>query len=96
MGTDTTAGSRRTNWFANRSLTTKLLASVLLAFLTTGVVLAVALSRMATLRDSAQQIQAQAITPMLNITEIRRAYLQSRIDSLTDQTLPRTPAARCS
>ncbi|GAA1807489.1 methyl-accepting chemotaxis protein [Planosporangium flavigriseum] len=86
MGTDT-ARRGRTNWFADRSLTTKLLASVLVACLTTGVVLAVALVRMASLRDSAQQIQTQAITPMLHITEIRRAYLQARIDSLADQTL---------
>jgi hypothetical protein len=44
MGTDTTARSGRTNWFADRSLTTKLLASVLVACLTTGVVLADALA----------------------------------------------------
>jgi methyl-accepting chemotaxis protein len=87
LGTDTTARSGRTNWFADRSLTTKLLASVLVACLTTGVVLAVALARMATLRDSAKQIQTEAITPILNINEIRRAYLQSRVDSLADQTL---------
>jgi methyl-accepting chemotaxis protein len=36
---------------------------------------------------SARQIQTEAIAPMLDINEIRRAYLQARIDSLADQTL---------
>ncbi|GII26471.1 methyl-accepting chemotaxis protein [Planosporangium mesophilum] len=87
MGTDSTTAGGRSNWFADRSLTTKLLASVLVACLTTGVVLAVALARMATLRDSAEQIQSQAIVPILNASEIRRSYIQARVDSLADQTL---------
>ncbi|MGC9669096.1 methyl-accepting chemotaxis protein [Planosporangium sp. 12N6] len=87
MAIDTTAGKERTNWFADRSVTTKILASLLVACLTTGLVLAVALARMATLRDSAQQIRDGAITPIVNLSEIRRAFLQTRVDSLADQTM---------
>ncbi|NJC72818.1 methyl-accepting chemotaxis protein [Planosporangium thailandense] len=87
MGTDTSPGRRRTNWFVDQSLTTKFFASVLVACLTTGVVLIVSLIHMATLRDSARQIQTEAISPMLKVSEVRRAYLQSRVDSLADQTL---------
>ncbi|SDZ30250.1 methyl-accepting chemotaxis protein [Micromonospora pattaloongensis] len=87
MGTDTTARRRGISWFADRSLTTKLLASVLVACLTTGVVLAVALFRMATLRDSAREIQTKAITPIVNLNVIRQAYLQAQVDSLAGQTL---------
>jgi methyl-accepting chemotaxis protein len=50
------------------------------------------LTRLAALEQRSQDIQGQALVPSMQLAEIRRAFLQTRVDALADELLPKTGA----
>ncbi len=51
----------------------------------------VALRELAGLEQRSAEIHSEALVPSMQLAEIRRAYLQTRVDALADELLPKGP-----
>jgi methyl-accepting chemotaxis protein len=71
-------------------LRVKVLATVAVACVVALVVGVVALVQLAALQQRAQDIKTGALVPSNQIGEVRRAFLQTRIDALADELLPKS------
>ena len=71
-------------------LRAKVLTTVALACLIALLIGVLGLVQLGALQQRAQQIETQALVPSNQIAEIRRAFLQTRIDALADELLPKT------
>jgi methyl-accepting chemotaxis protein len=71
----------------DRSVAVKVLAAVTAACLGILVITFTATVHLGTLRDSARGMNTRAVAPMKALDEVRRAYLQTRIDALADELL---------
>jgi methyl-accepting chemotaxis protein len=79
-------------------LRVKVLTAVALACLVALLVGVLGLVQLGALQQRSQEIKTQALVPSNQIAEVRRAFLQTRIDALADEMLPRprprTPRTR--
>jgi len=70
----------------------KILATVSLACVVALVVGLVSLAQLSALEQRTQEVQAEALVPASQLAAVRRAFLQTRIDALADETLPKASA----
>ena len=68
----------------------RILAGVVVACLGMALVAAIGLTQMAHLRTGEQVLNTQAVAPSVRLDELRRAYLQTRIDALADEWIADT------
>src|SRR4051794_31391665 len=73
-------------------LRVKVLTAVGLACVVALLVGIVGLVQLGELQQRSRQIQSDALVPSTQIAEVRRAFLQTRIDALADELLPKTGA----
>src|SRR3954447_15112911 len=73
-------------------LRVKVLTPVGLACVVALLVGIVGLVQLGELQQRSRQIQSDALVPSTQIAEVRRAFLQTRIDALADELLPKTGA----
>src|SRR3954466_6912269 len=71
-------------------LRVKVLTAVGLACVVALLVGIVALVQLGELQQRSRQIQSDALVPSTQIAEVRRAFMQTRIDALADELLPKT------
>ena len=71
----------------NRSVMVKVLSGAVVAGLGMLVITWVAAQHLGELRDSGVRLEKQVVSPMAGLDEVRRAYLQTRVDALADETL---------
>src|SRR5690242_7797459 len=69
----------------------KVLAAVALACAVALLIGVLGLAQLGSLQQRAQQIKTDALVPSNQIAEVRRAFLQTRIDALADELLPKKP-----
>ena len=79
------SGLRSMRWFDNRRLRTKVLTVSLLGVLLAGTVGQLAVVQMGKIADQAAAIETEGIQPIGHVNSVREAFLQTRIDSLSDQ-----------
>ncbi len=72
---------------ANLPVWVKIASGVVAACVGMTVIAGVAIMHMAELRDGQQTIEKSAVEPLVRFDEVRRAYLQTRIDALADEWL---------
>ena len=75
---------RPRNLLTDRPVAVKVLAAVLVAGLGMVVVVATALLRLTDLRDGQRALRHDVLTPMTRIDDVRRIYLRTGSDALTD------------
>src|SRR3954468_9874906 len=73
-------------------LRVKVLTAVALACLVALRVGVLGLVQLGALQQRSQEIKTQALVPSNQIAEVRRAFLQTRIDALADELLPKSGA----
>jgi methyl-accepting chemotaxis protein len=76
----------------DRSIRTKILAAVLLGVLSSVLVGAFAIDSLAALNAGTQRVRTDAMVPREQLSELRRAILQTRIDALADELLATSDA----
>ncbi|HEX2894304.1 MAG TPA: methyl-accepting chemotaxis protein [Marmoricola sp.] len=72
-------------FLADRSVRTKILSGVIAACLGMTVITWVAISGLSSLHAGQERMQAEAVVPLTKFDEVRRAYLQTRVDALADE-----------
>jgi methyl-accepting chemotaxis protein len=87
QSTTTPSSSRVPALLGDRSIRTKILAAVLLGVLTSVTVGGFALQSLGALNSGTQAVRTNAMQPREQLAEIRRAFLQTRIDALADEML---------
>jgi methyl-accepting chemotaxis protein len=70
----------------------KILAAVSLACVVALVVGLVSLARLSDLEQRTQEVNVEALAPASQLAAVRRAFLQTRIDALADEVLPKATA----
>src|SRR4051812_35764567 len=70
----------------------KVLTAVATACVVALVVGLVALAQLSNLEQRTQEVQAEALVPASQLAAVRRAFLQTRIDALADELLPKASA----
>jgi methyl-accepting chemotaxis protein len=75
---------------ADRPVWVKIVSGVVAACLGIAVISVVAVTRFADLRDGQEALHASAVQPLVRFDEVRRAYLQTRVDALADEWLAET------
>ena len=78
--------------FLSLSLRLKVLSAVALACAVALLIGVLSLTRLAALEQRSRDIDRQALVPSMQLAEIRRAFLQTRVDALADELLPKTGA----
>jgi len=78
-------GSGRGRLWRDRPVAVKVTAVVAVACMGMLVIAFSAMVHMGQLRDSAAAMNSRAVEPMKALDEVRRAYLQSRVDALADE-----------
>src|SRR3954462_8851123 len=73
-------------------LRVKVLTAVGLACVVAVLVGIVGLVQLGELQQRSREIQSDALVPSNQIAEVRRSFLQTRIDALADEMLPKTGA----
>ncbi len=73
------------------SLRVKVLTAVALACVVALTVGLLAIRQLAVAAERAEQVHTEALVPSMQLAEIRRAYLQTRVDALADELLPKGP-----
>ncbi|GAA2665039.1 MULTISPECIES: methyl-accepting chemotaxis protein [Actinosynnema] len=68
----------------------KILSGVAVAVLGMVVITGVAVGQMTSLRDGQEQLNSEAVVPLAKFDEVRRAYLQTRVDALADEWVATT------
>ena len=82
----TKAGPRGAMTFvADRPVWVKIVSGVVAAILGMTVITWVAISGLGTMRHGQQQLNTAAVQPLTHFNEVRRAYLQTRVDALADE-----------
>src|SRR5664280_2207482 len=71
----------------DRPVAVKVLSAVTVACLGMLVIAFTATFHLGQLRDSARAMNVQAVVPLNRMDEVRRAYLQTRVDALADELL---------
>ncbi|MGN6132548.1 MAG: methyl-accepting chemotaxis protein [Nocardioidaceae bacterium] len=74
-----------TGWFDDRRLRTKLLGLALLGMLVAAVVGQMAVTKMADIDRNAQAIQTNGLDVTVDLLDVRKNFLQTRIDGLSDE-----------
>ena len=69
----------------DRSVAVKVLGAVLTACLGMLVIATTSMIHLGQLRDSARAMDTRAVAPMRALDQVRRAYLQTRVDALADE-----------
>jgi methyl-accepting chemotaxis protein len=83
---ETTPGrGRLLGLWRDRPLVVKILAIAALMAVGMVAIVLVADSHLGQLRDGAARLKTQAVTPMRALDEVRRSYLQTRVDALADE-----------
>lgn len=72
-------------WFDNRRMRAKILIVGLLGLLVAGLVGAQAVAQMGAIADDAAAIQKEGLEPVEHINDVRRQFLQTRVDGLADE-----------
>ncbi|WP_232806763.1 methyl-accepting chemotaxis protein [Geodermatophilus chilensis] len=72
-------------------LRVKVLTAVAVACVVALTIGLVALRELAALERRSAEIHSEALVPSMHLAEIRRAYLQTRVDALADELLPKGP-----
>jgi methyl-accepting chemotaxis protein len=70
----------------------KVLTAVAIACVVALVVGLVALAQLSNLEQHTQEVQAEALVPSSQLAAVRRAFLQTRVDALADEMLPKSSA----
>jgi methyl-accepting chemotaxis protein len=78
--------------FLSLPLRVKVLSAVALSCAVALLIGVLGLSRLAALEQRSRDIDSQALVPSMQLAEIRRAFLQTRVDALADELLPKTGA----
>src|SRR5919202_4464458 len=78
--------------FSSLPLRVKVLSAVALSCAVALLVGVLGLTRLAALQQRSQDIESQSLVPSMQLAEIRRAFLQTRVDALADELLPKTGA----
>ena len=73
------------SFWRNRPVALKISAVALIACLGMLVIAAASLSHLSQMRDSARAMNDRAVVPLTALDQVRRAYLQTRIDALADE-----------
>ncbi|MDP9406398.1 MAG: methyl-accepting chemotaxis protein, partial [Actinomycetota bacterium] len=81
---------RRSSWVQDRPVGTKVLAGVLVASAVAVGVGGLSVHSLGRLHERAVEIQDEALVPTAQLADVRRAFLQTRIDALADELLPKT------
>jgi methyl-accepting chemotaxis protein len=74
-------------------LRAKVLTAVAVALLVAVVVGAVSLAQLGTLAQRSRDVNVQALVPARQLADLRRTFLQTRIDALADELIPGTSDA---
>jgi methyl-accepting chemotaxis protein len=72
-------------------LRVKMLTAVVVACVVALTVGLLALGELAELERRSEEVNSEALVPSMQLAEIRRAYLQTRVDALADELLPKGP-----
>jgi methyl-accepting chemotaxis protein len=88
-----TTGRRAWSFFDDRPVAMKIAAAVLVALLATLLVAMVGIGRTSSLRDATQAIRDQGLGSANEVANLRRGFLQTRLDALADETLATSDAA---
>ncbi|SDO03064.1 methyl-accepting chemotaxis protein [Geodermatophilus sp. DSM 45219] len=72
-------------------LRVKVLTAVAVACVVALTVGLLALRQVADVAERAEEVHTEALDPSMQLAEIRRAYLQTRVDALADELLPKGP-----
>jgi methyl-accepting chemotaxis protein len=72
-------------------LRVKVLTSVAVACVVALTVGLLALGQLADLERRSEEVATEALVPSMQLAEIRRAYLQTRVDALADELVPKGP-----
>ncbi|MCU1604900.1 MAG: chemotaxis sensory transducer [Modestobacter sp.] len=70
----------------------KVLTAVSVACVVALVVGMVALAQLSNLQQRTEEVQVEALVPASQLAAVRRAFLQTRVDALADELLPKTGA----
>jgi len=81
---------RRASW-RDLPVATKILAAVAAGCLGMLAISVVAVTHLGDLRDSGRSMNTDAVGPMQALDQVRRAYLQTRIDALADEWVSSVP-----
>ncbi|MDQ1675162.1 MAG: methyl-accepting chemotaxis protein, partial [Actinomycetota bacterium] len=87
MSESTSTGRSAWSFFDDRPVAVKIASAVLVALLGGILVAGVGISRTQTLRGDAEAIRDQGLESMSGVANLRRGFLQTRLDSLADETL---------
>ncbi|ABL82486.1 methyl-accepting chemotaxis protein [Nocardioides sp. JS614] len=79
------SGLRLLHWFDNRRLRTKVLAVSLIGIVLAGTIGQLAIIQMGKIADEAAAIETEGLKPVDHANAVREAFLQTRIDGLSDQ-----------
>jgi len=72
-------------------LRVKVLTAVAVACVVALTVGLLALRQLAGVAERAEEVHAEALVPSMQLAEVRRAFLQTRVDALADELLPKGP-----
>jgi methyl-accepting chemotaxis protein len=72
-------------------LRAKVLTAVAVACAVALAVGLLALRQVADVAERAREVHVEALVPSMHLAEVRRAYLQTRVDALADELLPKGP-----
>ena len=78
--------------FSSLPLRVKVLSAVVLSCAVALLIGVLGLTRLAALEQRSQDIEHQALVPSMQLAGIRQAFLQTRVDALADELLPKTGA----
>ncbi|HEV7754378.1 MAG TPA: methyl-accepting chemotaxis protein [Mycobacteriales bacterium] len=87
MSESTSTGRSAWSFFDDRPVAVKIASAVLVALLGGILVAGVGISRTQTLRGDAEAIRDQGLESVSGVANLRRGFLQTRLDSLADETL---------
>jgi methyl-accepting chemotaxis protein len=86
------ATARPGQWLLSLPIRAKILACIAVACVVALLLGLVSLAQLSNLEQRTQEVNAEALVPAGQLAAVRRAFLQTRIDALADEVLPKASA----